>query len=320
MVVLEIALIAMGAWFAFNMGSSGFAPAFGTALGARLIGPRKAAVVFGVLVIAGALLLGSGVAKTLSAGLVPKTSFDVTTTLIVLAATNAALLFANLLSVPQSTSWVTVAAIVALGLSNGNLTTTTLTHRMLPAWIILPAIAFGLSVLAVRFTYPLASGWSLHAWFSKRARLLRVVGLLSAGYVAFAIGSNNVANAVGPLSASGVFDVRTGMWALAPIFGLGAVFLAGPARTIAGGVVPLGLLTATLCNIIVASLLLVASHMGLPQSLVQLNAAAVLGVALVKEGPSAMFDGRGTRRMLLLWVIAPVLAALLAAIGLVIFT
>ncbi|HEY4180902.1 MAG TPA: inorganic phosphate transporter [Kofleriaceae bacterium] len=319
MSALELVLIGVGGWFAFNMGASGLAPSFGAAMGARLIGQRRAALLFGVFVVAGALLFGSHVAKTLAAGMVPNTTFDVKTTLIVLLASNIALFLANVFAIPQSTSWVTVAAIVALGVQRGNLTPDTLTHRLLPAWVILPTIAFVLSTVAVRLTYPLATGWSLHTWFSKRTTLLRALALASACYVALAIGANNVANAVGPLSAAHVLDIATGFWLLAPLFGLGAFVLGGPARTIARDVVPLGLLTATLCNVIVASLLIVASRMGIPQSLVQLNAAAVLGVALIKEGPSGMFYGRSTRRMLLFWVITPILAAILTTLGLNIF-
>lgn len=314
---LELVLLGVGAWFAINMGASGLAPAFGATMGARLISARWAALWFGVFVIAGALLLGSHVAKTLSSGMVPDGSFDVTTTLVVLSATNVALLLANLIGIPQSTSWVTVAAIITLGVVDGDLTTHTLTHRLLPAWILLPLVGFVLTVVAVRATYPL-TGWSLHTWLTKRHTLLRVLAFASSCYVAFALGANNVANAVGPISAAHVVDVTTGMWLLAPAFGIGAFVLRGPARMIGRDVVPIGLLTATICNIIVASLLIIASRMGLPQSLVQLNAATVLGVALVKEGPSAMFDGRGTRRMLVLWVITPILAALLTTAGLVV--
>jgi sulfate permease len=311
----ELLLVAVGVWYAVNMGASGLAPAFGTTMGARLISARWAALWFGAFVIAGALLFGSNVAKTLSSGLVPNASFDLATTLVVMSATNIALLIANMIGIPQSTSWVTVAAIVALGAVDGDLTTHTLTHRLLPAWILLPIAGFVLSALAVRATYPL-TGWSLHAWFSRRAPLLRGVAFASSCYVAFAIGANNVANAVGPISAAHVFDVATGMWLLAPAFGVGAFVLRGPARMIGRDLVPLGLLTATICNIIVATLLLVASHLGLPQSLVQLNAAAVLGVALIKEGPSGVLRGRGTRRMFGLWIAAPIVAALLTVIGL----
>ncbi len=320
MSALDLTLAALGAWFAFNMGASGLAPAFGATLGARVITAPRAALAFGVFVTLGAVLLGPAVTRTLAAGMVPAASFDGTATLIVLTATNLALLLANLLGIPQSTSWVTVAAIVALGVHDGDLATHLLTHRLLPAWILLPLIAFVLSAGMMRVVYPLggARSFGLHAWLSRRTAVMRVFALASSCYVALAIGANNVANAVGPLSAAGVVSVGTGLLLLAPMFGLGAHLLGGPARTIGRDVVPLGLFAAMLCNVVVATLLLVASHLGLPQSLVQLNAAAVLGVALVKEGPAAMFDGRGTRRMLRLWLITPILAAALTLIGLLV--
>ncbi len=317
MSVLELALLATGGWFAFNMGASGLAPAFGATIGARLISPRWAALVFGIFVTVGALLLGPNVAKTLGSGIVPRANFDTVTTLIVLGAANVALLLANLLKMPQSTSWVTVAAIVMLGVQQRDLNAHMLTHRLLPAWVLLPLFAFATSAGLMRYLYPLhGSRFGLHSWLSQRTGVLRVLAFASACYVALAIGANNVANAVGPCSAAGLFSVTTGMLLLAPMFGIGAGVLAGPAKMIARDVVPLGLFAATLCNLIVATILVVASYMGLPQSLVQVNAAAVLGVALVKEGGSSMFDGRGTRRMLLLWIVTPILAAILTWVAL----
>lgn len=318
MTTIDATLAGLGGWFALNMGASGLAPAFGAVLGARAISPRRAVLLFAAFVTAGAVLLGPAVARTLASGLVPPERFDATATLIVLGATNVALLVANLVSIPQSTSWVTVAAITALGVHDGHLATRTLTHRMLPAWGLLPLAAFAITAVVMRALYPLhgRGRLDLHAWLRRRTRALRALALASSCYVALAIGANNVANAVGPLSAAGVMSVSTGLWAMAPLFGAGAALLGGPARTIARGVVPLGLFAATLCNVVVASLLLVASWLGLPQSLVQLNAAAVLGVALVKEGAGGMLDGRGTRRMLRLWVITPILAAALTYLGL----
>lgn len=317
MSVVELALLATGGWFAFNMGASGLAPAFGATIGSRVISARWAALVFGIFVVVGALLLGPNVAKTLGGEIVPVESFDKVTTLIVLGAANVALLLANLLKMPQSTSWVTVAAIVTLGLQQRDLNTHTLTHRLLPAWLLMPLLGFVICAALMRYLYPLhGSRFGLHSWLSQRRGVLRALAFASACYVALAIGANNVANAVGPCSAAGLFSVTTGMLVLAPMFGIGAGVLAGPAKTIARDVVPLGLFAATLVNIVVATLLLVASYMGLPQSLVQMNAAAVLGVALVKEGRSSMLDGRGTRRMLLLWIVTPILAAALTWIAL----
>lgn len=311
-----VLLIAAGAWFAINMGASGLAPAFGPALGARVLSVRIATVAYAVFVVLGAVLLGSHVAKTLASGIVPAASFAPTPTLIVLVATNASLLLANLVGIPQSTSWVTVAAIVALGAFHGNVTTQTLTHRLIPAWMLLPLGSFVLSATAVRLLYPMYGAGRIHSLIHHHERLLRALLIASACYVALAIGANNVANAAGPLAAAGALEPTMGLLLLSPLFGIGAAVFSGPARTIARDVVPLGLLTAIVCNVIVASLLLVASRLGLPQSLVHLNAAAVLGVALVKEGRSGIFTGRSTKRMLGLWLVTPLLAAGLTVAGL----
>jgi len=308
----------LGAWFALNMGASGLAPSFGAVLGARVVEAPRARWLFAGFVILGALVLGPTVAKTLSSGIVPVERFDARATLVVLLATNVAMLVANLAAVPQSTSWVMVAALVALGIQQGALLTRTLTHRLLPAWLLLPLASFGLSALVMRALYPLrgAKSFEVHGWLLRHRRLAHGLALASACYVAFAIGANNVANAVAPLSAAGALEVGTGMLVLSPLFGVGARMFSGPADTIARDIVPLGLVAATACNAIVASLLVVASSLGLPQSLVQLNAAAVLGVVLVKEGRSGLFTGKKTRSMLALWAITPSLAALLTFVAL----
>jgi sulfate permease len=318
MTAAQLGLVALGGWFALNMGASGLAPSFGAALGARVVETRRAALLFGLFVVAGAVLLGPSVAKTLSSGIVPADRFDERATFVILVATNLAMLVANLASIPQSTSWVMVAALVALGVQQGALLTRTLTHRLLPAWLLLPLASFALSSLVMRTVYPLtgARSYELHAWLKRHRGATRAIVLASACYTAFAIGANNVANAVAPLSAAGVVGVGVGMIALAPLFGVGARVFAGPAATIARGIVPIGVVTASICNSIGATLLVVASTFGLPQSLVQLNAAAVLGVALVKDGPDSVLAGRSTRKMLLLWAITPTFAATVTFVAL----
>lgn len=318
MSALQVGVAILGAWFALNMGAPGLASSFGAVLGAKVVPPRRALWLFGAFVIVGARLLGPSVAKTLASGIVPADRFDARATLIVLVATNVAMLVANLAAIPQSTSWVMVAALVALGVQQGALITHTLTHRLLPAWLVLPLASFALSALAMRTLYPLrgARSFELHAWLKRHQRTAHGLAVASACYVAFAIGANNVANAAAPLSAAGALEVGVGMLVLSPLFGLGAHMFRGPAETIAREIVPLGLVTATTCNVIVASLLVVASTLGLPQSLVQLNAAAVLGVVLAKEGRGALFEGRKTRSMLALWAITPTLAALITFVAL----
>jgi phosphate/sulfate permease len=308
----EGALLLGSALFALTMGGSGMAPAFGVTLGAKLIDRRLALLLFGGFVVLGALLLGGFVARTLGAALVPPGTLDPRTVLCVIASATLALGLANVLRIPQSTSWVTVAAIVTVGLVHGNLDTDTITRRLLPVWIGLPVLAFVLAFLACRAFYPLR-GWNLgvHASLARHAWKLRALSLVTSCYVALAIGANNVANVVGPLAAAQVVDVTLGFLLLAPLFGVGALVFPSPARTVGTDLVPLGVLTASLCNLVVGTLLVVASLCGIPQSLVQMNAATVAAVALVKEGDVRLMRTALLQRIGVLWLVTPALAAAL---------
>src|SRR5437016_3682629 len=104
------------------MGGSGFAPAFSAALGAKLIRRSSAILLFTGCVAVGALLVGGHVAKTLGGDFVPASTFDRQTALVVISSAATALFVASLMKVPESTSQVTVLAIIAVGLMRGNLT------------------------------------------------------------------------------------------------------------------------------------------------------------------------------------------------------
>ncbi len=314
---IELAILVVAGLFAVNMGGSGLAPAFSVAMGSGTIGRRTAPLLFAVCVLFGALVLGDGVAKTLGGGIVPRGELTGVRVLCVLGAATVALTLANLLRVPQSTSWVTVLALVALGLSIGELRTETLLTRLLPAWILLPVLAYVLTRLALRIFYPLrASNFRLHERLVRNQRRLRWLVLASSCYVAVAIGANNVANVVGPVSATGLVDVTLGFFIMAPLFGVGALLLGGAARSVGREIVPMGVFAASLVGLVVGTVLLIASHLGLPQSLVQLNAAAVFAVWHVKEDSQRVGEHVVLRRIATVWLVTPVIAGLLT-LGLV---
>jgi sulfate permease len=310
----EIVLLLASIFFALNMGGSGMAPAFSTALGARLVSTRTAVALFGVCVLTGALTLGGFVAKTLGSGLVPAETFDVNVALAVILSAAFALLLANLLKIPQSTSWVTVFAIATVGVFHDNLKADTILYHLLPAWIGLPLASFVLTTALARFFYPIRAGnvRSLER-LAKHERLLKGLVLAGSCYVALAIGSNNVANVVGPLAAANVLEVHTGFVMIAPLFGLGGLLFRAPAETMAKEIVPLGLATAAISSLVTGSLLLCASWLGIPQSLVQINAGSLIAVSLVKEESWGSMRGDVLSRIGGLWLATPLIAALMTA-------
>jgi sulfate permease len=306
----NLLLLVSSIFFGLNMGGSGFTPAFSAALGSRLITRLAAILLFTVCVGAGGLLLGGHVASTLGGEFVPAETIDRTTALVIIMSAALALFAANIVKVPESTSWVTVFALVALGLVRGNLNTHTLIHKLLPAWIAVPPLSFGITLLVGRLLYPLR-GWNyrLFEHLSKHEWKMRLIVLGSSCYLAVAIGANNIANVVGPLSTAHVFDVTTGMIAFTPVFGLGAYFFGGSAKTIGVDVVPLGLYSAAIINVVVGTLVITVSWLGIPQSLVHAQVLSVFAISFLKHGSYEMLRHRLVRRIVMFWVVSPLLAA-----------
>jgi sulfate permease len=313
-------LVISVAFFAMNMGASGIAPSFASAYGARLISRRMTAVLFAVFLTLGAAAFGSRVVKTLSAGLLPKDLFSFNVALIIIISATASLFIANILKIPQSTSWVTVAATLGAAIYFGKLNWVTTGH-MVGMWLVLPAIGFGLTLWAYRVIYPPTQK---NLWFYEKVHLwkrqIQVLALVSSCYVAFAIGANNVANAVGPLAGAGLIDPFWGLLIIAPLFGLGGWIINDRTmKTIGKEIVPLGLITSTIVSFITATLLLVASYLGFPQSLVQLNTLSILAVGTLKHEHVLAMREKATQKTLVVWLIAPIISVALSYVLLVLF-
>jgi phosphate/sulfate permease len=303
-------LIFLVLFFAMNMGASGIAPSFAAIYGGKIIRKKYALGLFGVFVVFGAILLGRNVTLTLGKGLLPQEHINFDVVLIILGSAALSLFVANLVKIPQSTSQVTVSAIVGVGMYLKQLCVKTLLFKVLPMWIILPLVSYVLTFFLYRKFYPPVHG-NLHFYekIFANEKNLRWVAIGISCYVALAIGSNNVANAVGPLYGGGIIGVGTGLLMVAPLFGLGAGFLGnGPLETAGKEIVPLGLVSSTLISLVTATLLIYASWMGVPQSLVQLNLASVFAVGCVKNGHRYTLDQRITRKTFLVWAITPLIS------------
>jgi sulfate permease len=310
-------LIVSSVFFALNMGGAGFSPSFSAALGAKLIDRKWALALFAVCVGIGALAVGGNVAETLGTGFVPASTIDRQTALVLIVAATGALFIANLAKIPESTSWVTVFALASLGLMRSNLNSDTIIYKLLPAWISIPPLAFLTTYALTRRLYPLR-GWNyrLYEHLTKHEWKLRALVLASSCYLAVAVGANNVANVVGPLATAGVFDVRTGMLLFTPVFALGGFVFFRATTTIGSDVVPLGLYSAVIINVVVGSMVLIVSWIGIPQSLVHAQVLSVFAIALAKEGSHELLRHRVIRRIALFWIVSPVLAAALVALQL----
>lgn len=326
--MLLLVPILIGIFLAINMGASGTAPSFAAPHGASLVRRESIPGLFGVFVLLGAVVAGQKVVRTLAGEILPAHVMQITLVSIVLLSIALSLFFANLLRVPQSTSQCSVLALVGAGTYLGNLHTGKLFTVIIPTWVILPAVAFVITyVFAGYFYRPIKQSelvdfqkLSLHPFW-------RYATVISSCYVAFSIGSNNVANAAGPLSSliANLFRVAPNesdfvvimlfmTVVMAPWFGIGSSLMGERVmKTTSQEIIHFGPLGATFISMLTASLLLLASlTRGIPTSLVQLNTAAIIAIGMVKVGFKQTTTQTAVPRLLVVWAVAPVFAFLCA--------
>jgi sulfate permease len=312
----------VGMFLAVNMGASGTAPSFSAAYGANIIKRLAIPGVFGIFVLIGALVAGKKVGLTMGKDLVPADMLTPEVITIVLLSVGLSLLIANFLAVPQSTSQSTVFALCGPALYYSSLNTEKLFFEIVPTWFILPFISFLLMLFIGKVIYPRVKNHPKvnYARLSSHP-ILKVLVLLSSCYVAFAIGSNNVANASGPLASMIINELGISsasdenfvlvmiltVLIIAPCFAVGSSLFGNRLLKSTGReIVSFGPVGATAIAVITASLLLLASiTKGIPTSLVQLNTFAIIAVGVSKTGWKKIIVHRTVNKFWIVWIIAP---------------
>ncbi len=325
----HIFLIPVGIAFflAFNMGASGTSPSFSVAYGANLIRKEFIPGLFGIFVIAGALFAGHRVMDTIGGAILPSEHMTIFMVSIVLLASALSMLFANILKVPQSTSQSTVFALAGSALPLGELQTQKLFLEIVPMWFILPVIAF-MVTLAIG-----AIGTRLRGAFDSSSFQnitqhpgWRMITLAGSCYVAFSIGSNNVANVAAPIAS--LFRNNLGIneggssfmlslmciLLVAPWFGIGGSMLGGRLLSTTGKeMIAIGPMGATVVSVVTATLLLLASvTRGIPSSLVQMNVFAIMALGFFRRGRKDGLQKSVIVKVFSTWLAAPAIAFVLA--------
>lgn len=318
-------LVAM--FLAVNMGGSGTAPAFSVAFGSNIIRKSLIPGLFGIMVFLGAILAGKGTATTIGKDLLAPEMMSFTVVSIILFSVSIALLIANLVGIPQSTSQATVMAITAPAVYFNALSSEKLFFEIIPVWFILPVISFIICFLIGRYIYkPIRKkGYTMSKKLNEHYVLKGLILIMSL-YVAFSIGANNVANAAGPIATMTTNELKIDMdknfilimilatLIVAPCFGIGSsIFGHKIVRKTGKEIVLFGKIEAVIIAFVSASLLLAAAlTKGIPTSLVQLNVGAILGIGVAKLGFKNIFKKTEVNIFFAMWIIAPIIAFLLS--------
>jgi len=319
-----------------TMGGSGTGPAFSAAFGANVVRKSLIPGLFGIMVFLGAILAGKQTASTIGKDLINPEVMSFAVVSIILFSVAISLLIANLFGIPQSTSQSTVLSVYAAGLYFQEVNTQKIFMQVIPTWFLLPIIAFFLSLFFGKYIYRPMRRRGLTISRStnvNRKPMINGLILIMSMYVAFSIGSNNVANAAGPIATMTANELNiTGdknfilimilsTLMVAPSFAIGSSIFGNKILNNTGKeLVLFGKFEAVIIAFVSASLLLFASlSKGIPTSLVQLNVAAILGIGVAKLGTKNIFKKTEVRKFFLMWLIAPIIAFVLCLLLLYIF-
>ncbi len=330
--LLVIALILAGLYMAWNIGANDLANAMGTSVGTGALSLKQVIIIAGVFEFLGAVFFGERVTSTIAKGIVP---IDVIGSIhpdIVAIGMLAAILAAGFwvtlttfYNLPVSTSHSIVGSVLGFGLIaayNGTIALSDIhwgeLTKIVASWFISPA----LGAVVAYLTFSVIRKLFLH-----RAKDLPLVErkfislqLITACYMAFAHGSNDVANAVGPLAAAlrvmGVTGLEVPIWVLV-MGGLGMVI--GMAtwgykvvETIGSKITELTPTRGFSAEFATASVVLLHSYSSLPISTTHTLVGSVIGVGLA--GGIAAVDLRVIWRIVSSWIATVPIAALTSAL------
>lgn len=298
--------------FAINMGGANFSVSFAPAYGSGVISVRKAQLLFILFVFLGAITIGGPVAKTLGSGILPHGFLKLDMVNIIVCSAALSLFVANRLNVPQSTSLVTVSAICGVGAYFSNINFS-IFPRLIFFWTLLPVAGYFITYFLGKIIYPprKSNFWIYERFINHQGKLKWFV-LIASCYSAYSCGANNVANAAGPIMGAGIIGLIPAIILISPIFGAGSMFFTGTLTAAGSKIVPLGVFTATLICFVTATLIVIASLFGVPQSFVMLKMGSIFAIGGLKDGHKATFLNPFTRTTYITWAVTPFIAFFMA--------
>ncbi len=271
-----IPLLLVGAYVGWNIGANDAGNCVGTTVGAGLLSYRRAIILVSIFVVLGAVLQGGNVMKTIGKGIVTS---ELPPMAIITALISSGLFvtLATFFKIPVSTSQAIVGGVAGVGFASGAEMNLSKIGTIAQVWVVCPILTGVIALAIYLLTRFLLRRLSDNSIWQKAPNVLLVI---SAAYVAFALGANDVGNAMGPIANLGIQPSWLGL--------LGGVALAVGAltfgrritETVGSGIAPLDVVTAFSAQMAAALAVHFFSILGIPVSTSQSVVGAVIGVGL----------------------------------------
>ena len=306
--MIVLILLGAGAYVGWNIGANDAANCVGTSVGCGLISYKRAVILVSIFVIAGALIDGDHVMKTIGKGIV-RQELDYLAIFVALLCSGGFVTLATFYRIPTSTSQAIVGGVLGIGLATGAQIQYSKLITIVESWILCPilvmVLAYVLYFLLTMFINRLRVGTLLVQ------NALGWLAIMSGCYVSYSMGANNAGNAVGPIANLGIVDPQI-------LLGIGGVSIAigaitygkKVADTVGKGITTLDIPGAFIAQMSSAFGMHLFSILGIPVSTSSAIVGAVVGVGLVKGAKS--ISKKTILTILIGWVLTPSLAAVTA--------
>lgn len=275
---LIILVTTAGLYVGWNIGANDSANCIGPAIGAGILRFRTGIILVAAFVLAGALLGGGEVVKTLGKGIVTE-QLSYTGVLVALVCGGIFVSFATFRKIPVSTSQAIVGGVAGVGLAADlNVDFSKVIH-IAECWVFCPILSAILAYVVYQTTRTILRRLDDTAQANRTLYWL-VVG--STCYAAYSLGANNLGNAIGPIVTLKAMDIMllTALGAISMAVGA-LTFGRGVAETVGKSICRLDLPGAFAAQMAAAFGLHLFSMMGVPVSTSQTMVGAVFGVGIV---------------------------------------
>ncbi len=334
--LLIIILLLAAFYVGWNIGANDAANCIGTTVGAQIVSYRTAALLMSVFVILGGTVQGHHVMKTVGKGIViteatvyeehnaapapdefrdffPDDRLPDLAILVALLSAGFFVTLATFTSTPVSTSQAIVGGVAGVGIgivgAQASFFKLGVLLKILGAWVISPILTMILAFV----TYLLLGRALRNIRAMFWSNILGIAVLISAAYVSYSLGANDVGNAIGPL-LNRFPDKGPQLAALGGIAMAAGALTFGHrvTDTVGKSITPLDYSGALAAQLSAAFGVHLFSMLGIPVSTSQAIVGGVIGVGLTK-GARAV----STQRMATIfigWILTPTCAAIFAAV------
>ena len=313
---LLLCVIVLGLIFDFINGFHDTANAIATSVSTRVLSPKIAVSMAAILNMVGALS-GTAVAKTVGAGLVEPTCITQVTVISALAAAVMWDITTWYLGLPTSSSHAILSGIVGAGIATAGTGVIIQkgVYKVLAGLILSPVIGFILSFFLMIFLLWLF-GRSTPTLVSNLFGRLQIV---SAAYMAFSHGSNDAQKTMGIITMALVSyyklpEFHIPLWVIAmcaTAMALGTAFGGWRIiKTLGTRIVNLKPIHGFAAETTAATVIEIASRIGLPLSTTHVISSTIMGVGASKRFSAVKWGVGG--HIILAWIITLPVCAILA--------